>query len=168
MPRHSHNDGVPCSNQGVATIFGRREHTDRRVEIFCEPLTEAFVLLAVSLKIPSCARRTHSAPKYQINHHNQLCCTTGLPHWVFREALAYRPVLLPLSRKDPPCAPAAHEAQNIKSDTIIISATRLCCHRTYLPNFKITRASGVTNQEIPVIDSKSGSPSANQNLANSR
>jgi hypothetical protein len=22
VPGHSHNDGVPCSNQGVATIFG--------------------------------------------------------------------------------------------------------------------------------------------------
>jgi hypothetical protein len=52
--------------------------------IFCrEPLSYLSVLLAVSRENPPCARRTHSAQKYQINHHNQLCCPTGLPHWVF-------------------------------------------------------------------------------------
>jgi len=31
LPCHTHNDGVPCSSQGVATIFGRREHAARGV-----------------------------------------------------------------------------------------------------------------------------------------
>jgi hypothetical protein len=34
----THNDGVPCSNQGVATIFGRREHIDCGVGLFLGPI----------------------------------------------------------------------------------------------------------------------------------
>ena len=69
LPCHSHNDGAPCSNQGVATIFGRREYVDCGVGIRLgpiayhwvrsRPLTEirfAFDALATAKKIPGLDR----------------------------------------------------------------------------------------------------------------
>jgi hypothetical protein len=46
LPYHTHNDGVPCSNQGVATIFG----------LLRTPIAALKILARRSRTCPYCSR----------------------------------------------------------------------------------------------------------------
>jgi len=113
LPYHTHNDGVPCSNQGVATIFGRREHAVRGVGSRLGPIAYHGVRSRPLTSIRLAIDALTTPKKYQLNEGSPAAhrdCGVGIP----RKTLAYQAVLLAPLREIPPCTRGARDGENIQ------------------------------------------------------